>query len=162
MHWVMVPERVQAVLETAGLRALEFEPDSTATSVLAAGKLGCAVAQIAKSLLFLGRDGSRFMVVAPGDRRVSQSKLKAAVGVKFRMTRPEETREATGYEPGGVCPFALDPSIRVFVDEGLRRWPTIYPAAGTTSSGVPMTFEQLVSLTRGTIGDFLEDAEGCR
>jgi prolyl-tRNA editing enzyme YbaK/EbsC (Cys-tRNA(Pro) deacylase) len=153
----MIPEQVQRVLDAAGLRALEFEPDSTATSVAAAGKLGCAVGQIAKTLLFVGRDGSRFMVVAPGDRRISQAKLKAAAGVKFRMTRPEETREATGFEPGGVCPFGVDPSIRIFVDAGLRHYPVIYPAAGTTSSGVPMSFDQLVSLTWGTVGDFLED-----
>jgi len=153
----MIPERVKAVLDTHGLSALEFEPDSTPTSPLAAAKIGCAVGQIAKSLLFIGKDGSLFMVVAPGDRKIAQSKLKAAVGVKFRMTRPEETLEATGYPPGGVCPFDLPSRIRMFIDAGLRRYPTIYPAAGTTSSGVPMTFDQLVAITGGTVGDFLED-----
>lgn len=153
----MIPDRVKAVLEANGLSALEFEPDSTPTSPLAAAKIGCAVGQIAKSLLFLGKDGSLFMVVAPGDRRIAQAKLKAAVGVKFRMTRPEETLEATGYPPGGVCPFDLPPHIRVFVDAGLRGYDTIYPAAGTTSSGVPMSFAQLVAITGGTVGDFMED-----
>lgn len=153
----MIPDRVRAILDANGLSALEFEPDSTPTSPLAAAKIGCAVGQIAKSLLFLGKDGSLFLVVAPGDRRIAQAKLKAAVGVKFRMTRPEETLEATGYPPGGVCPFGIPPRIRIFIDAGLRRWDTIYPAAGTTSSGVPMTFEQLLAITGATVGEFTED-----
>jgi prolyl-tRNA editing enzyme YbaK/EbsC (Cys-tRNA(Pro) deacylase) len=155
----MIPDRVKTVLDARGLSALEFEPDSTPTSPLAAAKIGCAVGQIAKSLLFVGKDGSLFMVVAPGDRRIAQSKLKAVVGVKFRMTRPEETLEATGYPPGGVCPFDIPARIRMFIDAGLSRYTTIYPAAGTTSSGVPMTFEQLVTITGGTVGDFLQDGE---
>jgi prolyl-tRNA editing enzyme YbaK/EbsC (Cys-tRNA(Pro) deacylase) len=97
------------------------------------------------------------MVVAQGGRRIAQSKLKAVVGVKFRMTRPEETLEATGYPPGGVCPFDIPPRIRMFIDAGLGRHAVIYPAAGTTSSGVPMTFAQLVAITGGTVGDFMED-----
>jgi prolyl-tRNA editing enzyme YbaK/EbsC (Cys-tRNA(Pro) deacylase) len=153
----MIPDRVKTVLDAHGLKALEFEPDSTPTSPLAAAKIGCAVGQIAKSLLFVGKDGSLFMVVAPGDRRIAQAKLKAAVGVKFRMTRPEETLEATGYPPGGVCPFDIPAGIRMFIDVGLSRYATIYPAAGTTSSGVPMTFDQLVAITGGTVGDFLDD-----
>jgi prolyl-tRNA editing enzyme YbaK/EbsC (Cys-tRNA(Pro) deacylase) len=155
----MIPDRVKAVLDAHGLAALEFEPDSTPTSPLAAAKIGCAVGQIAKSLLFVGKDGSLFMVVAPGDRKIAQSKLKAAVGVKFRMTRPEETLEATGYPPGGVCPFDIPPRIRMFIDAGLSRHAVIYPAAGTTSSGVPMTFGQLVAITGGTVGDFLDEGE---
>jgi prolyl-tRNA editing enzyme YbaK/EbsC (Cys-tRNA(Pro) deacylase) len=155
----MIPDRVSAVLDAHGLKALEFEPDSTPTSPLAAAKIGCAVGQIAKSLLFIGKDGSLFMVVAPGDRKIAQAKLKAVVGVKFRMTRPEETLEATGYPPGGVCPFDIPSRIRMFIDAGLSRYATIYPAAGTTSSGVPMTFDQLVAITGGTVGSFLEDGE---
>ena len=156
----MIPDRVKAVLDANGLAALEFEPDSTPTSPLAAAKIGCAVGQIAKSLLFVGKDGGLFMVVAPGDRRIAQAKLKAATGGKFRMTRPEETLAASGYPPGGVCPFDIPPKIRMFIDAGLERYATIYPAAGTTSSGVPMTFVQLVAIAGGTVGDFLEDAEG--
>jgi len=155
----MIPDRVKSILDAHGLKALEFEPDSTPTSPLAAAKIGCAVGQIAKSLLFLGKDGSLFMVVAPGDRRIAQSKLKAVVGVKFRMARPEETLEATGYPPGGVCPFDIPQKIRMFIDAGLSRHPVIYPAAGTTSSGVPMTFDQLVAITGGTVGSFLDDGE---
>lgn len=64
---------------------------------------------------------------------------------------------ATGFGLGGVCPFGIDGSIRIFIDRSLSQYATIYPAAGTDSSGVPMTFDQLVTITGGAVGDFLND-----
>ncbi len=153
----MIPDKVRVVLEAHGLRAAEFSAGSTATSVLAAQQLGVLVGQIAKSLLFTGKDGKVFMVIAPGDRRLSSAKLKAVTGTKSRMASSEEAHAATGFGPGGVCPFGIDGSIRIFIDSSLSQYPTIYPAAGTDSSGVPMTFDQLVSITGGTVGDFLNE-----
>ena len=153
----MIPDKVRTVLEAHGLRAAEFDAGSTATSVLAAQQLGVAVGQIAKSLLFMGKDGKVFMVMVPGDRRLSSAKLKSATGTKSRMASAEEALAATGFGPGGVCPFGIDGSIPIFVDASLSQYATIYPAAGTDASGVPMTFDQLVSITRGTVGDFLND-----
>jgi len=153
----MVPEKVRAVLDANGLTVREFEPGSTATSVLAAQQLGVSVGQIAKSLLFLGKDGRYFMVVCPGDRRLSNSRLKAATGVKSRMATAEEALAATGFGPGGVCPFGVDPAIKLYIERSLSQYQVIYPAAGTDSSGVPMTFDQLVAMTGGTVGDFLPD-----
>lgn len=156
----MIPEKVSRILEKNGLAAIEFAPGSTATSVLAAQQLGVAVGQIAKSLLFSGKDGRYFMVVCPGDRRLSNSKVKAVTGVKSRMATAEEALAATGFGPGGVCPFGIDAGITIFVDRSLSEYATIYPAAGTDSSGVPMTFDRLVAITGGTVGDFLaENAE---
>jgi len=153
----MIPEKVKVVLDAHGLAAREFDPGSTATSVLAAQQLGVSVGQIAKSLLFVGKDGRYFMVICPGDRRLSNSRLKAATGVKSRMATAEEARSATGFGPGGVCPFGVDSKITLYIERSLSQYPTIYPAAGTDSSGVPMTFEQLVAITGGTVGDFLPD-----
>jgi prolyl-tRNA editing enzyme YbaK/EbsC (Cys-tRNA(Pro) deacylase) len=153
----MIPDKVRAVLDRHGLEAKEFAPGSTATSVLAAQQLGVAVGQIAKSLLFAGKNGAFFLVVCPGDRRISSSKLKAATGVKSRMATAEEAYAATGFGAGGVCPFGIDPGIRILVDASLSAYPMIYPAAGTDSSGVPMTYEQLIAATGGTAGDFLVD-----
>jgi prolyl-tRNA editing enzyme YbaK/EbsC (Cys-tRNA(Pro) deacylase) len=150
----MIPVGVSGALAAHGLRAIEFEPGSTATSQLAAERLAVLVGQIAKSLLFVGKDGRLVMLLCPGDRKVSSAKLKAALGVKTRMARHDETRAATGFEPGGVCPFGIDGSIRILIDHGLARYETIYPAAGTSASGVPMTFEQLVAITGGHVGDF--------
>jgi prolyl-tRNA editing enzyme YbaK/EbsC (Cys-tRNA(Pro) deacylase) len=154
----MIPEKVRAILDAHGLVAAEFAPGSTATSVLAAQQLGVTVGQIAKSLLFIGKDGRFFMVLAPGDRRVSSSKLKAAIGVKSRMASAEEALAATGFGPGGVCPFGIDAGITVLIDKGLSAHGRIFPAAGTDSSGVPMTFEALVAVTGGTVGDYLTEA----
>ncbi len=157
----MIPEKVAQVLAAHGLRAIEFTPGSTATSPMAAEQLGVQVGQIAKSILLLGKDGRYFMLLAPGDRKISSAKLKAALGTKTRMTRPEETLAATGFEAGGVCPFAIDGSIRILLDQGLALYETIYPAAGTSASGVPMTFAQLVVITGGQTGDFTAaDAAG--
>jgi prolyl-tRNA editing enzyme YbaK/EbsC (Cys-tRNA(Pro) deacylase) len=156
----MIPDKVRAVLEAHGLEAIVFAAGSTATSVLAAQQLGVTVGQIAKSLLFARKDGGFFMVLAPGDRRLSSAKLKALAGVKSRMANAEEALAATGFGPGGVCPFGIDSSIPIHIDRSLSQYKTVYPAAGTDSSGVPMTFDQLVSITGGTVGDFLaEDGE---
>ncbi len=111
----MIPEKVSRVLQAHNLKAIEFEPGSTATSALAAAQLGVSVGQIAKSLLFLGKDGRYFMLCCPGDRKASSSKIKTAIGVKTRMARHEETLGATGFEPGGVCPFGIDGDIRVLI-----------------------------------------------
>jgi len=150
----VVPERVSRVLAAHGLTAIEFEPGSTATSQLAAEQLSVRVAQIAKSLLFLGKDGRYCMLLCSGDRKASSAKLKAFLGVKTRMARPDETFAATGFEPGGVCPFGIDASIRILIDGDLAQHARIYPAAGTSASGVPMTFDQLVEITGGQVGDF--------
>ena len=150
----MVPENVSRVLAAHGLTAIEFEAGSTATSQLAAEQLSVRVAQIAKSLLFLGKDGRYCMLLCPGDRKASSAKLKTFLGVKTRMARHDETCAATGFEPGGVCPFGVDARIRILIDGNLSRHATIYPAAGTSASGVPMTFDPLVEITGGQVGDF--------
>ncbi len=156
----MIPEKVASVLSSHGLSAVEFEPGSCATSVLAAERFGVQVGQIAKSLLFIGKDGRFFMVLGPGDKRLSSSKLKAATGVKSRMASAEETLAATGFPPGGVCPFGVDGRITVLIDESLSRYQTIYPAAGTDSSGVPMDYPKLLAVTGAKAGDYLADDPG--
>ena len=141
-----IPARVQKVLQTHGLEALTFAAGSTPTADMAAAQIGCAVGQIAKSLLFKGKDGHYGLFVCPGDQRVDSKKIKQALGAKARMATPEETLEITGYRPGSVCPFDLD-QLRLFIDRGLAAYTTIYPAAGTDASGVPVSFDQLKSIT---------------
>jgi prolyl-tRNA editing enzyme YbaK/EbsC (Cys-tRNA(Pro) deacylase) len=155
----MIPDKVRKVLEAYGLAAREFTPGSTATSVLAAQQLGVKVGQIAKSLLFIGKDGRSFMVIAPGDRRLSSAKLKAVTGVKSRMADAGEALAVTGFGPGAVCPFGLDAGITLYVDGSLSAYDTIFPAAGTDSSGVPMTYQLLLKITGATVGDFLAEEE---
>jgi len=151
----MIPEKVKRVLDGAGLEAVEFGEGTTPTAPMAAAALGVEVGQIAKSLLFKGKDERFYLVLCPGDRRVTNSKLKAALGVKARMATAEETVAVTGFSPGGVCPFGVQ-GVDVLIDRHLERWETIYPAAGTDGSGVPMTLAQLESVTGGRVADVTE------
>ena len=144
----MIPEKVKAVLDANGLSALEFEEGSTPTAESAALRIGVEVGQIAKSLLFKGASGRVALVVCAGDKKVSSGKIKRLCGEKMSMTNAEETFAVTGFRPGGVCPFGIG-SVPVYVDESLSAWATIYPAAGTNSTGVPMTYAQLLAITGG-------------
>ena len=148
----MIPDHIQQLLRSEGLQALEFESGSTPTAEAAAARIGVAVAQIAKSLLFRTKSGEYVMVVVCGDRRVSSPKLKALVGSKCSMTSAEETERITGFRPGGVCPFGVN-GIPIYLDEGLGEYDVVYPAAGTDASGVPMSYEHLCSVTGGIPAD---------
>lgn len=146
----MIPEKVRAELERLGLEALQFEPGSTPTAPLAAARIGVQVGQIAKSLLFRAKDGRYHMIVCAGDRRVNSSKLKALAGGKCSMADGEEALRVTGYPPGGVCPYGIDPDVvTVWIDESLAVWDRVYPAAGTDSTGVPTSFDTLRELASG-------------
>ena len=142
----MIPDHVRRFLQDQGLEAIVFEDDVTPTAPLAARALGVEVSQIAKSLLFKGKNDRFYMVTCPGDRRVSNGKLKRSTGVKTRMATAEETRATTGFDPGGVCPVK---DVEIILDAALADWKTIYPAAGTAGSGVPMTLEALQDITGG-------------
>ena len=148
----MISAKVLRVLEAHGLVALEFEPGSTPTAELAARRIGVETARIAKSLLFKGKSGSFHMVVCPGDKRLSSSALKRVIGSRVSMTDADETERVTGYRPGGVCPFALE-GVEILLDRDLELYPTIYPAAGTDATGVPLTFALLAEITGGRIVD---------
>ncbi len=141
-----VPPRVRAVLELHGLAALEFEPGSTPTSPLAAARIGCAVGQIAKSLVFKDKSGAFHLILMAGDAKVSSGKVKRLVGSQASMASPDETFLATGFRVGGVCPFGLE-SVPVYLDVSLKKWSVVYPAAGTDASGVPVTYERLREVT---------------
>ena len=151
--WIMIPERVQKVLEAHGLQALEFEPGSTPTAEMAASRIGVQVGQIAKSILLHGKDGKYRMVVLAGDKKLQNNKLKALFGVKTSMAGPEETLRVTGFPPGGVCPFGLDGTLEIYLDKSLEKYETIYPAAGTDSTGVPCTFRELLEITGAALCD---------
>ena len=148
----MIPAKVRRILEANGLEALEFEPGSTPTAELAARRIGVETARIAKSLLFKDKSGGFHLVVCPGDKRLSSSALKRLIGSRVSMTGAEETERVTGYRRGGVCPFALE-GVEILLDQELDRYATIYPAAGTDATGVPMTFSLLAEITGGRIVD---------
>lgn len=140
--------KVQAYLDEigAGLQVMNMTED-TSTSELAAAALGVEVGQIAKSLLFKSKD-NYFMLVAAGDRRVDGKRIKELAGARVRMATPDETLEITGYPVGGVCPFALNTPLPIYVDESLKRFDRIFPAAGNANSAIPTSYERLIAVTR--------------
>jgi len=144
----MIPEKVSRVLAEHGLTALEFEPGSTPTVSSAAARIGVTEGQIAKSLLFRGASGAFYMILCAGDRKVSSGAAKRLAGEKLSMANAEETEQATGFRPGGVCPFGVE-GVRIYIDRSLEAWETVYPAAGTDATGVPTSYAQLLRITRG-------------
>ena len=144
----MAIEQVKEYLAVYGLenRVITFEV-SSATVELAAQALNVLPQRIAKTLSFLTREGC-LMVVAAGDARIDNSKFKQQFGEKAKMLAHELVEEMTGHPVGGVCPFALKEGVRVYLDESLKRFDVIYPAAGTPQSAVKMTCEELEMASR--------------
>ena len=145
-----IPEKVQAFLKTHDLTPLEFEPGSTPTAATAAQRIGVPVGQIAKSILFKGKDDKYRLVVAAGDKKINSGALKRSTGAKHRMASAEETKEVTGFHPGGVCPFGLeDTPVTILLDASLNVYDIVYPAAGTDATGVPISPDYLLQITGG-------------
>lgn len=142
-------ETVKAALEGFGLaeRVRTFEV-SSATVELAAQALEVIPARIAKTLSFLTRDDRCIILVAAGDARVDNGKFKAFFGEKARMLPLERVEEMTGHPVGGVCPFALKEGTKIYLDESLRRFDTVFPAAGTPQSAAEMNCDELLRASR--------------
>jgi prolyl-tRNA editing enzyme YbaK/EbsC (Cys-tRNA(Pro) deacylase) len=139
----MSVERVRSYFRERGLeqRIREFDV-SSATVELAAQAVGCEGKQIAKTLSF--RAGDRILlIVTAGDAKVDNHKFKARFAAKARMLPADETESLIGYSVGGVCPFAVNPGVEVYLDESLKRFETVFPAAGSASSAIELTPAEL-------------------
>ena len=136
-------ERARAHLKKHGLedRIKEFEV-SSATVALAAQALGCAPELIAKTLSFEAGD-SAILILAAGDARIDNAKFKAQFGMKPKMLAAEKVEPLIGHGIGGVCPFGVNEGVPVYLDESLRRFDYVYPAAGTSASAVYLTLPEL-------------------
>ena len=139
----MTIEQVKAYLTECGLgdRVQEFNV-SSATVELAAQALGCDGCLIAKTMSFLV-DGQVVLVVLAGDARIDNAKFKAHFHQKAKMLSHEQVSELTGFPVGGVCPFLAPEGAKVYLDESLKRFEVVYPAAGSPSSAVKLTLEEL-------------------
>ena len=144
MSWESVKEYLTAY--GAQDRMISFSV-SSATVNLAAQALGVIPARIAKSLTFRLGDGCAVIVFA-GDARVDNSAFKARFHEKAAMLPHEEVEALTGHPVGGVCPFALNEGVPVYLDESLLRFKTVFPAAGTASSAVELTPQELFRISR--------------
>ena len=136
-------EKVRAYFSRFSMenRILEF-PVSSATVELAAQAVGCAPQRIAKTLSF-SVGGDPILVVTAGDTKIDNAKYKAQFGTKAKMLTPEEAVTLIGHAVGGVCPFAINAGVSVYLDESMKRFPTVYPACGSSNSAIEMTMEDL-------------------
>ena len=147
-------EKVKQYFTEQGMadRILEFaEPGASATVELAAQAVGCEPAHIAKSLAFMDTASETpeacLLVVVAGDAKVDNSRFKQEFGFKAKMVPAADAEQLIGHAVGGVCPFALNPNVKVYLDESLRRFTTIYPAAGSSNSAVRLSLEELEKLS---------------
>ena len=136
-------EKVRAFFAARGRGGdvLEF-PVSSATVELAAQALGCEPCRIAKTLSF-AVGGGAVLVVAAGDAKVDNHKFKEFFGTKAKMLSPAEAETLVGHAVGGVCPFAVNEGVAVYLDESLKRFSTVFPACGSSNSAIELTCEEL-------------------
>jgi prolyl-tRNA editing enzyme YbaK/EbsC (Cys-tRNA(Pro) deacylase) len=137
--------RIQAILG-GGLRVLEFE-QSTHSSAEAAAAIGCEVAQIAKSMMFRAADGQPVLVVASGANRVDERKVAALLGQKVKRADPAFVLAATGAAVGGVSPVGHVIAPLTLLDQDLRRFETVWAAAGSQYAVFALTPDDLARLT---------------
>ena len=144
---------VKQFLSDYGVEVLTYR-EATPTAPAAARAVGCSVGEIAKTLLFIV-GGTPLVVVTSGDQKVLGSKLKRGTGLTGKVRLPDATQveRHTGYSPGGVCPFLLPDDLRVVVDVSLKRFETVYPAAGDDHSAAPITVARLLEITGGAVVD---------
>ena len=136
-------ERVRRYFSGLGLeeKVLEFEV-SSATVALAALALGCEECRIAKTLSFHQGD-KVVLIVTAGDVKIDNAKYKGTFGLKAKMLAFEEAEPLIGHAVGGVCPFAVNEGVEVWLDESLKRFETVFPACGSANSAIELTPAEL-------------------
>ncbi len=122
-------------------RIQEFS-ESSATVALAAQALHCEPARIAKTLSFLV-EGQAILIVAAGDVKIDNAKYKKQFGAKAKMLTPDQVTEMIGHAVGGVCPFAVNEGVKVYLDESLKRFETVFPACGSSNSAIELTIPEM-------------------
>ncbi len=142
----MAIDRVRAYFAEKGIaeKIQEFEV-SSATVALAAEALQCEPCRIAKTLSFHVEE-KVVLVVAAGDVKVDNKKYKAQFGTKTKMLAFEEAEPLIGHAVGGVCPFAVNDGVEVYLDVSLQRFETVFPACGSSNSAIELTPAELESV----------------
>lgn len=139
----MAIEKVKEYFKSFGMenRVLEFSV-SSATVELAAKALGCAPERIAKTLSF-SVDGETVLIVTAGNCKIDNQKYKAYFHQKAAMLKFDEVEEKIGHAVGGVCPFAVNDGVTVYLDESLKKYETVFPACGSSNSAIELTIPEL-------------------
>jgi len=136
-------DKVRNYFQSKGIseRILEFDV-SSATVALAAQALHCEESRIAKTLSFHVAERI-VLVVAAGDAKIDNAKYKTFFGTKAKMLSFEEAEPLIGHAVGGVCPFAVNPGVEVYLDMSLKRFGTVFPACGSSNSAIELTLSEL-------------------
>lgn len=139
----MAIEKVRKYFSGYGIaeRIREFDV-SSATVELAALALGCEPCRIAKTLSFMV-DGRAVLIVAAGDAKIDNPKYKTQFGTKAKMLTSDEVEPLVGHAVGGVCPFCINEGVPVYLDESLKRFPTVFPACGSSNSAIELSIDEL-------------------
>ena len=139
----MSMDKVKEYFRNFGMedQILEFDV-SSATVELAAQAVGCEPARICKSLSFK-IDERTILILTAGDAKVDNKKYKAFFSAKAKMLAPNEVIERIGHAIGGVCPFAVNEGVEVYLDESMKRFDYVYPAAGSNNSAIKLTLPEL-------------------
>ncbi len=147
----MAIDKVKAYFAQYGMEERIMEMDkSSATVELAAQAVGCEPCRIAKTMSFLQGE-EVVLIVTAGDARVDNKKYKECFQIKAKMIPFDEVEERTGHAPGGVCPFAVKEGVKVYLDDSLKRFELVYPAAGSDNSAIGLTLPELEKYS-GSLG----------
>lgn len=140
-------EKVREYLKEKGYadKIQEFDV-SSATVELAAAALNTEAKRIAKTLSF-DVNGTPVLIVCAGDSKVNNSKFKNVFQTKAKMFISSEVEEKIGHAVGGVCPFAVNSGVRIFLDESLKRFDYVFPACGSSNSAIKLSIEELELLS---------------
>ena len=139
----MALEKVITYFDSVGLKdRVKVFSQSSATVELAALAVGCEPAHIAKTMSFLQGDKA-ILIVTAGDARIENKKYKALFHQKAKMIPWDDVESYIGHAPGGVCPFEIKDGVDTYLDVSLKRFETVYPAAGSDNSAVALSIEEL-------------------
>ena len=141
-------ERAKEHLKKYGLEGKIMEFDTSSATVEEAAKaLGCSPGEIAKTLSFLVEEKPVLIVVA-GDVKIDNSKFKHFFEMKAKMLAKEDVEPLTGHAIGGVCPFGNPEHTSVYLDVSMKRFDTVFPAAGGSNTAVEMTCDELEQFSK--------------
>ena len=146
----MTIEKVRAFFRDLGMeeRIQEFDV-SSATVELAAQAVGVEGARICKTLSFKDGEDGCILIQTAGDTKIDNRKFKDTFGQKAKMLTAEEVVEFTGHAIGGVCAFAIEnPRVRVFCDESMKRFETVFPACGSSNSAIELTCDEIFRISK--------------
>ena len=137
-------EKVRKYFElyVMGQKILGFDT-SSATVELAAMAVGCEPKRIAKTMSFLV-ENNPILIVLAGDAKVSNPKYKEIFQTKAKMIPTDQVEDLIGHNIGGVCPFAIHEGVVVYLDVSLKRFDTVFPAAGSENSAIELSLEELM------------------